>query len=124
MADTIRQPPLAWFGKPHDALGPDIGRPDRAHLRQINNSYSFAQRAAAHRANMREFVDTIIRELASLPAERYAHTPLLGRIWELRHNFTAHDAVYIALAEETNAVLYTTDSKLRTGHRARVRLLA
>jgi len=58
--------------------------------------------------------------LAALPAERYPHTPLIGRIWELRHNFTACDAAYIALAEATNAVLYTCDEKLCKGHRARV----
>lgn len=58
--------------------------------------------------------------LAALPAERYSHTPLTGRIWELRHNFTAYDATYIALAEATNSVLYTCDEKLRRGHRARV----
>ena len=58
--------------------------------------------------------------LAALPAERYAHTPLIGRIWELRHNFTAYDAAYIALAEATDSVLYTCDEKLRIGHRARV----
>jgi predicted nucleic acid-binding protein len=60
--------------------------------------------------------------LADLPAERYSHVPLLGRIWELRHNFTAYDAAYIALAETTNSVLYTTDEKLTKGHRARVAL--
>lgn len=58
--------------------------------------------------------------LAALPAERYAHTPLVGRIWELRHNFTAYDAAYIALAEATGSTLYTCDEKLQTGHRARV----
>ena len=46
--------------------------------------------------------------------------PLLGRIWELRHNFTAYDAAYIALAEATGSVLYTSDEKLSKGHRARV----
>ncbi len=60
--------------------------------------------------------------LAALPAERYSHIPLLGRIWELRHNFTAYDAAYIALAEATNSVLYTSDEKLCKGHRARVTL--
>ena len=60
--------------------------------------------------------------LAALPAERCAHTPLLGRIWELRHNFTAYDAVYIALAEATDSVLYTCDAKLCHGHRARTLL--
>ena len=58
--------------------------------------------------------------LAALPAERYSHTPLLGRIWELRYNFTAYDATYIALAEAMNAVLYTCDRKLSKGHHAKV----
>ncbi|MGA2038024.1 MAG: type II toxin-antitoxin system VapC family toxin [Bryobacteraceae bacterium] len=62
--------------------------------------------------------------LAALPAERYPHTPLIGRIWELRHNFTAYDATYIALAEAMNAVLYTSDEKLCKGHRARVVLFS
>ena len=60
--------------------------------------------------------------LAALPAERYSHTPLIGRIWELRHNFTPYDAAYIALAEATDSVLYTCDEKLRRGHRAQVAL--
>lgn len=66
--------------------------------------------------------EQLLTGLAALPAERYAHTPLLARIWELRHNFTAYDAVYIALAEATNSVLYTSDTKLFRGHRARVAL--
>ena len=72
------------------------------------------QQIDAHRAA--EF----LAGLAALPAERYEHTPLIGRIWELRHNFTAYDAVYIALAEATDSVLYTCDEKLVNGHRARV----
>ena len=76
------------------------------------------QRTAADRN------DQFLAGLAALPAERYSHTPLIGRIWELRHNFTAYDATYIALAEAMNAVLYTTDEKLRKGHRARVVLFA
>jgi len=50
------------------------------------------------------------------------HTLLLPRIWELRHNFTAYDAADIAMAEATNAMLYTADDKLARGHRAKVRL--
>jgi predicted nucleic acid-binding protein len=64
----------------------------------------------------------LLAGLAALPAERYSHIPLLGRIWELRHNFTAYDATYIALAEATNSILYTCDEKLSKGHRARVAL--
>jgi hypothetical protein len=64
----------------------------------------------------------LLAGLATLPAERYGHTPLLTRIWELRHNLTAYDAADIALAEATDSVLYTTDEKLSKGHRAQVRL--
>ena len=42
------------------------------------------------------------------------------RVWDLRHNFNAYDAVYIALADETDSVLYTGDAKLCKGHHAQV----
>jgi predicted nucleic acid-binding protein len=76
------------------------------------------QRIDPHRAGQ------LLTGLATLPAERCEHTPLLGRIWELRHNFTAYDATYIALAEATDSVLYTCDEKLCKGHKARVMLFA
>jgi predicted nucleic acid-binding protein len=66
----------------------------------------------------------LLSSLADLPVDRYPQTPLLGRIWELRHNFTASDATYIALAEATGAILYTCDEKLRAGHKARVVVFA
>ena len=62
----------------------------------------------------------LLTALSALPAERFGHTPLLARMWELRHKFTAYDAVYIALAEATNSVLYTCDEKLAKGHGAEV----
>jgi predicted nucleic acid-binding protein len=64
--------------------------------------------------------DQLLTDLAALPAQRYPHTALLARVWELRHNFTPYDATYIALAEATGSVLYTCDEKLRRGHRAKV----
>ncbi len=68
--------------------------------------------------------EQLLTGLAALPAERYPHLPLLLRMWELRHQFTAYDAAYISLAEITNSVLYTSDAKLSRGHRARVVLFA
>lgn len=53
-----------------------------------------------------------LRDLADLPIERYGHEPLLGRIWQLRHNATAYDAAYVALAEGLGAVLVTLDKAL------------
>ena len=38
--------------------------------------------------------------------------PLLERIWELRHNVTAYDAAYIALAEGIGASFLTGDRRL------------
>ena len=74
------------------------------------------QRIDSHRAGQ------LLTRVAALPAERYSHTPLLVRMWELRRNFTCYDAAYIALAEATSSILYTTDAKLGEGHRAKVRL--
>jgi predicted nucleic acid-binding protein len=49
---------------------------------------------------------------------------LLPRIWELRNNLTAYDAVYVALAEALDAPLLTRDRRLAAvaGHDARIRL--
>jgi predicted nucleic acid-binding protein len=67
-------------------------------------------------ARVKQYLD----DLSSFPAERFHHAPLLSRVWDLRGSFNAYDAVYIALAEETGAVLYTCDAKLTRGHRAPV----
>lgn len=61
-------------------------------------------------------------KLADLPAARYPHWPLLGRIWELRNSLTAYDAAYVALAEILNAPLLTLDRRISmaSGHHAQV----
>lgn len=48
----------------------------------------------------------------SLDVNRYPHEPFLARIWELRSNVSAYDAVYVALAEALSAVLVTADRRL------------
>ena len=40
-----------------------------------------------------------LEDLRGLDVERHAHEALLDRVWALRANLTAHDAVYVALGE-------------------------
>jgi predicted nucleic acid-binding protein len=51
-------------------------------------------------------------DLRALDVERHAHEPLLDRVWALRENLTAYDAVYVALAEVLDAKLLTCDGRL------------
>ena len=53
-----------------------------------------------------------LENLRSLDLQRHAHEPLLDRIWQLRQNFSAYDAAYLALAEALDAALLTCDARL------------
>ncbi len=67
----------------------------------------------------------VLRDLVDFPLTRYPHDLFLPRIWELRHNLTAYDAAYVALAEALDAPLVTRDRSLASsaGHQARVELM-
>ena len=56
----------------------------------------------------------MVIDFLDLPIERYPHTLLVPRVWELRHNFTVFDATYVALAEalEEDVPLLTSDRRL------------
>jgi predicted nucleic acid-binding protein len=60
-----------------------------------------------------------LQDLSDLDVERVAHTSLLPRVWELRGNYTAYDASYVALAELVQAPLLTCDAKMAGGSGAR-----
>jgi predicted nucleic acid-binding protein len=63
-------------------------------------------------------------DLLDLRITRYPHLVLLPRIWQLRHNFSVHDAAYIVLAEKLGAALVTRDGRLASasGHAAAIEL--
>lgn len=71
-----------------------------------------------------------VTDLSSLRLIRYSHEPLRERVWELRHNLTAYDASYLALAEFLDgSMLMTGDSGLAKSARRglgaeRVRLVS
>ena len=54
----------------------------------------------------------VAEDLLSLRITRYPTLPLVDRAWSLRHNFTAYDAMYVALAEAVDGQLVTLDGKL------------
>jgi predicted nucleic acid-binding protein len=63
-------------------------------------------------------------DFADLALVRYPHDPLSDRIWELRHNLTAYDSAFVALAEALDTPLVTCDARLASapGHGATVEL--
>jgi predicted nucleic acid-binding protein len=67
-----------------------------------------------------------LADFVDLPVTRYPHQPFLDRIWDLRHNLTAYDAAYIALAEVLHAPFVTCDRAFVSapGHRATVEVIA
>ncbi len=56
--------------------------------------------------------EAALEDLALLPIERYPHASLIQRAFALRNNVTAYDGVYIALAEQLDATLWTRDAAL------------
>ncbi len=69
--------------------------------------------------------DEAIADLADLDLHRHPHLDLLGRVWKLRDNISAYDAVYVALAEAMDAPVVTCDGPLAKapGHHARIEMI-
>jgi predicted nucleic acid-binding protein len=61
-----------------------------------------------------------LTDFVDLPITRYPQDIFLPRIWALRHNLTAYDTAYVALAEGLFAPLLTRDMHLALapGHSA------
>jgi predicted nucleic acid-binding protein len=81
----------------------------------------YAARGLADPARCRQALD----DLEKMGLRRHPHDHLLSRVWDLRHNLTAYDAVYVALAEYLGAPLLTRDRRLAAapGHFARIDLV-
>lgn len=56
--------------------------------------------------------DRIVAALQTADIHRHDHVALLGLVWSLRHNLSAYDAAYVALAAALDVPLVTTDRRL------------
>ena len=83
---------------------------------QVMRRYAAAGEISAKRA--REALD----DLAAFRMRRWPHDALTLRIWDLRQNFTAYDAAYVALAEALGALLLTRDRRLASAPGIRTRV--
>jgi predicted nucleic acid-binding protein len=86
---------------------------------QVLRRYAAAGQISAERGRI------ALADFADFPVQRYPHSILLPRIWDLRRNLTAYDAAYVALAEALDAPLLTRDGKLAAaaGIGARIELV-
>ena len=64
--------------------------------------------------------ETAIIDLACWPVERISHRQLLQDVWALRHNLSAYDACYVAVAQRFDAVLITADGPLSRAPNLRI----
>lgn len=53
-----------------------------------------------------------LQALAAWPIERVPHTPLLQAAFDLRFNYSAYDALYVAVAQRLAATVVTCDGPL------------
>lgn len=96
----MRQRLLEATGPLHapDLLDLEVLQAVRAHERAGRVAADLAARAA--------------ERLASARISRHPHSLVVRRVWDLRHNLSAYDAAYVALAELLDVPLLTLDGRL------------
>ncbi len=98
----------------HISRAQDTAAPDlvNAEVLQVIRSAERSGRVTAERSSIAR------QALIDLPITRYPTLALVERAWALRHNFSAYDAMYVALAEAAEMPLVTADERLAAATRA------
>ena len=101
----------ALGGRDHEALhAPELIEPETLNaLRRLALGGKITDRRATEAA----------RDLAAARLVRYGHAPLRERVWDLRHDLTAYDAMYLALAEALDDVVLLTGDRGLAGRARR-----
>ncbi len=97
-----------------DAVGARILAADSLHapslmdieVAQVMRRYAAAGEIAADTG------ERALNVLRDLDVNRYTHESLLTAVWKLRHNLTAYDAAFVALAGVLDAPLITLDRRI------------
>ena len=86
-----------------------IGWPQRgrhcAHLLDVEVTSAFRRLVRQGRVGAAR-CQRALRTFLDLPIVRFPHSPLVGRIWELRDGLSAYDATYVSLAERLGATAH------------------
>lgn len=118
--DWLLRTPAGLRIEPHIYSQPPVHSPHLldTEVAQVLRRFVRTGNISANRAEL------ALRNLMDARITRYPHYHLLPRIWQLRHNLSAYDAAYVALAELLGATLVTRDQKLSraSGHHARIEL--
>lgn len=92
--------------------GPRDGRSLWApHLIDAEVGQALRRRVAARKLGDDHAADALGR-FAGFPLRRTVHTGLIDRAWQLRHNLSFYDGLYVALAEALDLPLVTLDRHL------------
>lgn len=93
------------------------------HLIDIEFLHVLRRLTSSQELSMERAADARL-DFSDLAIVRYPHQALADRIWELRDNFSAYDAVFVALSEALGAPLVTNDARLARapGHGAMIEL--
>jgi predicted nucleic acid-binding protein len=81
------------------------------HLIDAEVGHALRRRVAARKLRD-DHASVALSKLTGLPLRRVAHTDLLDRAWDLRHNLSFYDGLYVALAERLQMPLLTLDGRL------------
>lgn len=91
------------FDQPHTLAAPHLIDAEVGHV---------LRRSVLRGDSSSELALAALDDLSSLRIERFPHTGLLERAFQLRDNATFYDALYLALAEALDATLLTRDAAL------------
>lgn len=96
----------------------DLHAPHLIDVEILHALRRLVQTGAAHEAR----VDDARADIDDIALTRYPVGSLGDRVWALRHQMTAYDAVFVSLAEALDVPLVTCDRRLARahGHQARV----